>query len=93
LSWRSDWGRYPTADLDLLIVNPLGETTAITSLDSPERVSIPAPVPGEWKISVHGFAIPHMPDCDGDGEDCDDDEGERFEMRVSADGRILRPRR
>jgi hypothetical protein len=80
LSWRSDWGRYPTADLDLTIVNPIGESTSIATLDSPERVSIEAPMPGQWTVSVNGFVVPDV-------------NGESFDLRVFADGRLLRPRR
>jgi hypothetical protein len=88
LTWKSDWGRYPTADLDLVIVNPLGESTSITTLDSPERVSIPAPMPGQWTVSVHGFAV-----LQADLSEEDEDEKEKFDLRVFADGRLLRPRR
>jgi subtilisin family serine protease len=95
LSWRSHWGRYPTADLDLVLVNPLGESVSVTTLDSPERFTIQAPVPGAWKISVHGFAI-QQPEEPCEGDDCDGDEDkedERFDLRVFADGRLLRDRR
>jgi subtilisin family serine protease len=83
LSWRSHWGRYPTADLDLVLVNPLDESVSVTTLDSPERFTIASPIPGIWKVFVHGFTVI--------GEDGDDDE-ERFELRVFADGRLLEDR-
>ena len=88
LSWKSDWGRYPTADLDLQIVNPLGETTSITTLDSPERVSIQTPIPGRWTVSVHGFAV--LAELSADPDDVAE---EPFDLRVFADERLLRPRR
>jgi subtilisin family serine protease len=91
LAWRSHWGRFPTADLDLVLTNPLGETISVTSLDSPERFSIQTPVPGRWKVSVHAFAIMGpFASCDDDDDDCDDDQEERFDLRVFADDRLLR---
>jgi hypothetical protein len=97
LSWRSDWSQYPAADLDMLLVNPIGETASVAAscdvpastpctLDSPERIVIQTPMPGIWTVQIKGFFVT-AEECDGDDE-CDDD-GERFEMRVFADGRIL----
>ena len=89
LSWKSDWSRYPTADLDLVLVDPIGGSTSVATLDSPERVVVTTPVPGVWTIYVQGFAILSYGYChDADG--CDE-EGERegFELRVLADGRQL----
>ena len=83
LSWDSDWGRYPTGDLDVVLTNPLGETTSVATIDSPERLTIQTPVPGTWTVAIHGFAV--APTRSSDEED-------RFELRVFADGRLLRER-
>lgn len=90
LTWKSDWGRYPTADLDLVLVNPLGESKTVTTLDSPERLTIDTPVPGQWTITVHGFSVVEPPP---DAEDAAEAAEESFDLRVFADGRLLRPRR
>lgn len=59
LSWDSDWGAYPTNDLDL-VLQPPGGAPAIfsgTTLDSPETVTIAHPVPGVWTMFVNGFTV------------------------------------
>lgn len=79
LNWDNDWARYPTSDLDLLLYAP-GATTAIRSgatMAGPERVSIPNPAPGEWRVQVDGFDVP-------DGFD-------RYQLRMTLDGSLLKP--
>ena len=53
LSWANHWGAYPTDDLDLYVVDPLGTVLfdGATSR-SPERVVIDEPMPGVWGIGV-----------------------------------------
>jgi len=104
LSWESDWSRYPTADIDLLLVDPLGATNSQgATLSSPERVTIANPTPGVWTAYVSAITI-HR---DADDDD-DDDNGEHhrdrdrdwhghdhgtcteeFALRVLADGQRL----
>ncbi len=58
LSWESDWGAYPTNDLDLVIVPPVGAPNfAGATLDSPETVTIATPPAGKWTIYVEGFTV------------------------------------
>lgn len=83
LSWDSDWGHYPTSDLDVVLTNPLGETMSVATIDSPERFTIQTPIPGRWTIAIHGFAVGPL------GSSDDED---KFELRVFADGRLLRER-
>jgi hypothetical protein len=72
LSWESDWSRYPTADIDLLLVDPLGATNSKgATLSSPERVTIANPTPGVWTAYVSAITI-HR-DSDDDDDDDDDD--------------------
>jgi hypothetical protein len=98
LSWRSDWSRYPAADLDMLVENPLGQTSSVAAscdgpastpctLDNPERIVIRSPVPGIWTVRIKGFFVAPADSCDGN-DACDAEEP--FEMRVFADGRLLR---
>jgi subtilisin family serine protease len=59
LSWDSDWGAYPTNDIDLILVPPGGGPAIFTgaTIDSPETVTIPSPTPGVWTLLVDGFTI------------------------------------
>jgi hypothetical protein len=58
LSWDSDWGAYPTNDLDLVLVSPTGVANfAGATLDSPETVTITNPTPGTWTVFVDGFTV------------------------------------
>jgi hypothetical protein len=68
LTWDHDWAHYPTADVDLIVCSPaipateadcrsMGNKQAAT-LASPERVSIPNPIPGTWTLLIHGFNVP-----------------------------------
>lgn len=50
LSWRRDWTKFPTVDLDLFAETPDG-ILAIASIDSPEFAVIEDPAPGTWTIS------------------------------------------
>jgi hypothetical protein len=91
LFWKGDWGRYPTSDLDLILVSPDGFVVLDgATLDSPERVSLFVPIPGTWTAFVQGFTVNgHADGEDGDGHGHDrDDRGqprERFTLRVTMD--------
>ena len=59
LDWRENWGQYPTNDLDMILVRPNGTfDVSGATLDSPERVVVPAPAPGNWLVIVSGFERP-----------------------------------
>ena len=75
LTWREDWGRYPTADLDMFLIDPLGAANVGgATLNDPEVVTIKNPKAGNWIILVNGFSIPTTTD--------------KFELRVSLDGNV-----
>jgi hypothetical protein len=59
LSWDSDWGAYPTADLDLVLLEPDGTTLHFdgASLNSPERATVIDPAPGTWTVFVQGITV------------------------------------
>lgn len=68
LNWDSDWGRWPTNDLDLLVIDPNGNLVIIdgdgdgdpdglTFSDVPEKIIIPNPIPGDYTIGVNGFTV------------------------------------
>ncbi|MCH7510004.1 MAG: hypothetical protein IIB68_09225, partial [Proteobacteria bacterium] len=63
LSWKHDWSKVPTNDLDMLFASP----SSLPSLDftfldgatlnAPERQVIGAPEAGLWFVCVNGFAV------------------------------------
>ena len=58
LSWDHNWGSFPAHDIDLYLIDPLGNLDFHgASFRSPERVVIDDPIPGEWQIVVEGFAL------------------------------------
>jgi subtilisin family serine protease len=58
LSWDGDWSSYPTNDLDMVLVPPVGNPNFQgATLDSPETVTIANPTPGTWTIFVDGFTV------------------------------------
>ena len=77
LTWREDWGNYPAADVDLILIAPDGTLNFDgASLNMPEHVVVNNPVPGTWFCIVSGFEI-HT------GTD-------RFELRVALDGTVVK---
>ena len=77
LGWREDWGRYPTADVDLFLIGP-GGTANLTGATSnnPEVVVLNNPAAGTWTLIVHGFDVPTGSD--------------KFELRASLDGKVVK---
>jgi subtilisin family serine protease len=77
LSWRADWGTYPAADVDLILVAPDGLLNLSgATLNNPEEAIVANPMPGTWLAFVVGFEI-HA------GSD-------KFELRVALDGKVVR---
>jgi serine protease AprX len=77
LSWRENWGQYPTNDLDLFLVRPNGTVDfSGASLNSPEHVAVSSPAAGNWLIVISGF------DVSG--------KGDKYELRVALDGRVVK---
>jgi hypothetical protein len=77
LAWKQNWGRYPTNDLDLVLIDPAGGVNATgATIESPERVEIANPMPGRWQAAIVGFTI----------------HGERdlYSFRAEADGKRLK---
>jgi len=91
LFWQQNWGRYPTNDLDMLVVDPNGKPVLDTagfppgaSLNSPERAVIANPVPGQWTVLVNGFTIQQH------GRPSGRDDNDLFTLEITADGRRLK---
>ena len=58
LEWQGNWGRYPTNDLDLILIDPnSGVVWDGATLNSPEIVEIANPESGEWLAFVDAFTI------------------------------------
>jgi hypothetical protein len=77
LSFRNDWSRYPSSNLDLTLVDPEG-TVALTAatLDAPEAAIVEHPASGTWTVQVSGTDVRTRMD--------------RFKLRISLDGRVAR---
>jgi hypothetical protein len=58
LSWQRDWTKFPTDDLDLIVVSPSGiEDFRGATFNAPERTVIALPEPGTWTAIVEGFTV------------------------------------
>ncbi|MGD8781747.1 MAG: S8 family serine peptidase [Ignavibacteria bacterium] len=67
LSWRDNWKRYPTDDLDMSVYDPADNLILVDndgdddtdgiSLDSPERLSIASPEEGTYTVLVEGYTV------------------------------------
>lgn len=88
-SWKQNWGRYPTDDLDMVLVDPMNNVIEDgATLNSPERVEIANPTPGRWTALIIGFTInnPHGARAATDRDDDGETPREPFSFRSIADG-------
>ena len=77
LSWRADWGNFPTADIDLILISPSGKVNSDGAhLNNPESAKIAKPEAGNWTALVNGFSIPAGSD--------------KYELRIAVDGVVLK---
>jgi len=77
LSWREDWGNYPSADLDLILIAPGGALNfAGATINNPENAVVNNPAPGTWVAVVSGFEI-HT-------------DSDKYELRVALDGKVVK---
>jgi hypothetical protein len=84
LFWLQNWGRYPTNDLDLFVIDPNGNVVLAATLDSPERAVINNPTPGTWTAVVSGFTIQQHKQARGH------DDKDIFTLTATADGKRLK---
>ena len=76
LAWRNDWGTFPTADIDLILISPTSKLNFDgATLNNPELAAIKTPETGNWIAIVNGFDIPGGSD--------------KFELRVALDGKVI----
>jgi hypothetical protein len=58
LSWNNHWGRYPTDDLDLILIDPANNVIWDgATFASPERVVIDNPLPGTYYVIADGYTV------------------------------------
>jgi hypothetical protein len=77
LSWRENWSRFPTADIDMIPIKPNGQLVLDgATLNSPEVAVVSNPPAGTWIVLVNGFQIPTGTD--------------KFELRVDLDGKVVK---
>jgi subtilisin family serine protease len=89
LAWKQNWSRYPTNDLDMVLIDPSGAVNQSgATLSSPERVRIANPSSGRWTVAVVGFTV------HGNFGHVDEDDSEHrrdiFTLRAEADGKRLK---
>jgi hypothetical protein len=76
LSWKTDWGNFPAADVDLFLISPSGAVNNDGATESnPESASIQNPAPGNWVAMIYGFDIPAGSD--------------KYELRIALDGKVV----
>jgi hypothetical protein len=63
LVWIRDWSRFPSSDIDMIILDPSGQvvSTAGATLNAPERAVVENPVPGQWQVLVQAAEM-YRPD-------------------------------
>jgi hypothetical protein len=67
-SWLATWARYPTSDLDMVLIDPSGKVNVTgAASNSPERVEIGTPAAGTWTVVIQGLSV-HAPGPDGDDD-------------------------
>lgn len=83
LEWQNMWGQYPVNDIDVILTSPSGAVIhACNTGRAPELCAVAAPQAGEWRAHVVGFQV--LPFGTPGGR-------ERYTLRISADGAVLRP--
>jgi hypothetical protein len=90
LAWQQNWARYPTNDLDLVLIDPSGKIDdSGATANSPERVTIDKPAPGRWTAAIVGFTIHDTGHRD---RRRDGPQKDAYTFRAEADGRRLKAR-
>lgn len=93
VSWLQNWSRYPTNDVDMILIDPNGNQNQDgATVNSPERATIANPTPGHWTAVIVGFTIFRH---DGKPDDPDKAKGrvDLFTFQATADGKTLRAKR
>ncbi len=66
LTWHRDWSKFPTADVDMLILDPDFALASIggATMNAPERAVITAPSAGTWYVLILGYSVNHPDNFD-----------------------------
>ena len=76
LSWRDNWGTFPTANIDLFLISPSSKLNRSAATgNSPETTTIDNPEPGTWVARIAGPLVPLGFD--------------KFELRIALDGVVI----
>lgn len=59
LAWNRDWLKFPTSDMDMLVIDPAGELASQdgATWNAPEQVVITDPEPGTWRVRVEAREV------------------------------------
>ena len=63
LTWRRDWSKFPTSDIDMFILDPdfnVASTQGVSG-NAPERAVIEEPAAGTWWVYIEGYEL-YRPD-------------------------------
>jgi hypothetical protein len=77
LSFDDDWSHYPTNDVDLILIDPMGNLiTDASTLSDPELAIVKNPMSGVWFLAIDGFDLPSGTD--------------HFKLTVTLDGKVVK---
>jgi hypothetical protein len=66
LTWHRDWNKFPTSDLDMLVLDPDWNLASVggATMNAPERAVIEAPSAGTWYVLILGYMVNHPDNYD-----------------------------
>ncbi len=83
LTWKHDWGAYPTNDLDLFLIDPDGKVNADGATSNGlERAAVSKPKAGTWQIVLNGFTIFGKIEDDDEASGDKSDRTDKFRVQV-----------
>ena len=57
LTWRRDWSRFPTSDIDMIVLSPSSIFFDGATLNAPERLVVENPEDGLWVAFVESYEV------------------------------------
>ncbi len=58
LLWARDWSKFPTSDIDVILVSPSGGFVwSGATANAPERAIVVAPEAGEWLVIIDAYEV------------------------------------
>ena len=58
LTWHRGWDKFPTSDIDLVIIDPSGTVSFDgATMNAPERAILQSPMAGTWLLFIVGYEV------------------------------------